>query len=112
MKIQEKAQHTPGPWETMFNDEVMVVHPMTGSKNYRFVALMDTHVDTGRAASKEERAENVANARLIASSPDLKWSVQALLNVVNALAQGKPWNNHMAEIERISTAHLAKAEGR
>jgi hypothetical protein len=77
--------HTPGPW-------VAQVDPLGGNKRYGpRMALVATTAGDGSVCidctgSGKDFDESAANARLIASSPELLDLTNALLFVVRALA--------------------------
>ena len=59
--------HTPGPWEAIINPNGVVYVDFSGTDARGICDLY--HLDAGNNVIRKENAE--ANARLIASAPDL-----------------------------------------
>ena len=106
MKTQNEVKHTPGPW---FTDGIdgLSIHQRTGERTYRFIALTDSEHDTGRT-DDAARAEDMANARLIAAAPEL---LEAARDAY-ALLEANGWRSPQVKLHGILRAAIAKAEGR
>lgn len=98
-----KAQHTPGPWELDQNGNIRMVGEVNGiERSYVFVKAYHAH-GAFNSATQE------ANARLVASAPELLAALK-LLSAHTAI-----WNNPCtgrdAEVHQIVSAAIAKATG-
>jgi hypothetical protein len=104
---KKSSKHTPGPWETVYNDARIIVHS-TGDRSYRFVAITNNKLDTGRDTESMETAEDIANACLISAAPDLlKVCKHALRVIVAATGDDAPWEPVTSELRDV----IVKAEG-
>ena len=83
MKTENEVKHTPGPWIVMGNQR---------NGHYDFVLPM------------AEDKDFHANARLIASAPEL---LEALKNCINALYGGYSPHDAIEQAKQV----IAKAEG-
>ncbi len=95
--MNEKMNHTPGPWE--IKHEFNVMH------KGRCVATTGGHFDNKN--SETVYAENIANARLIAAAPELLGMLKVCLNVE---AARPPLTKRLEHMEAIRAA-IAKATG-
>ena len=96
----DQARHTPGPWKVV-GTEIWGPH----------VRLVN-----GRGAYDEkDRAKNNANARLIASCPDLLDACKFFINSLEASRKGDltpQWDfSDWATVEFVVKKAIAKAEG-
>lgn len=80
-----RACHTPGPWDTAYNDPFTVLRN-TGDKTYRFVAMTDSRHDTGRQDDTRV-GEDLANARLIAAAPDLLEAAKRMVSTCDQMSR-------------------------
>jgi hypothetical protein len=105
----EQARHTPGPW-TVHADSYAGDHPNHAS---RFVGTQDFDEDAsvGQIVAKlTDSPEIVANARLIAASPDLLAACEAFLREHDDTYDGGPISSgHVAAVE-LARAAIAKAK--
>lgn len=91
--------HTPGPWATK-----------EGDRSRREMSLIAKACDADfiigyaicEAQNKEQREEDLANARLIAAAPDLLSALQGVLRIAD---------RKTAEFDAARAA-IAKAEGK
>jgi hypothetical protein len=96
-----EAKHTPGPWDSHGEDEVMA-------------GDWDKHVATAWNNDKIEPAEATANARLIAAAPDLLRCLKVLLEAWEAVPPTVqvPEEINVDEIWDNVRFAIAKAEGK
>lgn len=99
-----ETKHTPGPWTWTGTPQVEGGRPF-------HAYLVDP---TGRkiASIWGKAEEKVANAHLIATAPDLYWSLRDILSLVEVDEAG---GNEITLAQHVFTrgrAALAKAEGR
>lgn len=103
---QQQAQHTPGPWET---DRGAYVHQIGGGTVAR------AYAGGAAARTKEGKAEEEANARLIAAAPELYAALRECekeLRLLNVTLNGEQRpNTTMARAIETARAALAKVEG-
>ena len=103
--MSDIAKFTPGPWEV---GRSMCGHYPAVRKNFR----PDHHMEVcgpvhGYMYSADEKAEQAANARLIAAAPELYEALELLaLNIVHAF----PSMKDLGPITKAAAA-LAKARG-
>ena len=91
------TNHTPGPWATIGQHEVVVCAKLDG-----FVAPICSAVEVGGRRTHEEAK---ANARLIAAAPELFAALKDLLNYENLGAYDR------ADVRKQARAAIAKAGG-
>jgi hypothetical protein len=101
-----KSEHTPGPWRKQITDEGFNIADSTGN--------WDICTITAQYAPTTEQAE--ANARLLASAPDLLAALRELLaigegGVVLRNETGKPTWSALDAVKSIASEAIAKAEG-
>ena len=93
----EKQQHTPGPW----------VQPMQANgANVRHPHIISDGGEIAITTWQGSEQKTNANARLIASAPDL---LEALEEIVSA-ADGDGWSQIDADLRKARAA-IAKATG-
>lgn len=104
-----EANHTPGPW--IFYADLPSVKPnwhLVATEN-RLRVLATVHIEPGNPV-------DVANARLIASAPDLLKALKKALPFIppTAIDIGMAESSPVAEcyINSMVRASIAKAEGR
>jgi len=94
-KNNMKATHTPAPWQ--YDETTYSVWANEGDKKIvRFIPLHE-----------EERA----NARLIASAPELLAALQIALSDIEDFYQGSPTKDEFCGTEKLIRAAIAKATG-
>jgi len=96
----EKAKHTPGPWETR--------HTPACAKEgyYKIIARLNTQDVIGRwPAHTNPDDSDKANAALIAAAPELMNACQMAVNEM-------PGNEQGQKIASMLRAAIAKAEGK
>lgn len=74
------SRHTPGPWR-IFDSEFAIRVGIEGANNTSVVAFGAKGDDSGVWGETTE--ESKANARLIASAPELLWALGVLLAMVS-----------------------------
>ena len=103
MQPMNKQTHTPGPWH--------VEHPFQEEGVYvstKSTALVAKLYEPDKYAWHGDRVESIeANARLIASAPELLEALLALYHVSADLPDGKAY----AEAAEQARAAIAKATG-
>lgn len=76
----DKQIHTPGPWR--FVENKSVDHPCNQGEQIAFIQTDKTCLDVSCVKSEDVSTEEFeANARLIASAPDLLSAINALLHL-------------------------------
>lgn len=107
------AKHTPGPWRVCggATPAYMAIHSVNG---YVVFSLADPAAHSewmpARAISAPSYREQRANARLIATAPDMLLALEECEAVLSALSQVlKPLSNEPALVN--ARAALAKAKG-
>jgi len=113
-KIMKKTLHTPGPWAIHTCNEngpfldsfylSTTAQTWDGNEEERIICRFPT----GTGQFSDMGRENLANARLIASAPDLLSALQACLDYL--LLDSMMEEDAAPEIEKIKNA-LAKAKG-
>lgn len=88
--------HTPGPWWTVGSSQTSILQ---GDKHDPQIVAT---TETGDIMNVESYAECIANARLIASAPDL----------LAACKEADALLNDTTAVRKILRAAIAKAEGR
>jgi hypothetical protein len=105
-----KAKHTPGPWEQIIDgDMVGAMNPYGhGMMNIADIRGWGHLTGTGacRLSEKDAIAIQEANARLIASAPELLEALKTLVLAVNNESSVS-----MYEAYDIACVAIAKAEG-
>jgi hypothetical protein len=94
--MKNKTQHTPGPWKVVKNEDFIRVDVPTDG------ITCGTIFESCRGEGEEQ---NLADAHLIASAPELKAALLALLEMVTDS------RTHGPEVLRAANA-LAKSEGK
>jgi hypothetical protein len=94
--MQEKQEHTPGEWKSLHDDGVVSAYEKTGQHTSRIITIA--------------RGCSIANARLIAASPDLYEALDEAINYVAAHAALTKDASASAFLDKC-TAALAKAKG-
>ena len=104
------SRHTPGPWD--LDDDTMEVFSSAIGQESGWIASVIGNDGNGRPLPKGEIA---ANARLIASAPDLLATLKAAADAIDyAQAQVDSENDRhnllvrLVQVQRV----IAKAEGR
>lgn len=106
-----KSGHTPGPWQrsgvrekwrTSYSDRVLDSHTVGPDDKRGWVALIPY--------DPRNHAEDLANARLIASAPDLLAALAGLYREVNAFGFGGD-NQEISEAMAAALGAILKAEG-
>lgn len=101
------AKHTPGPWEANYTtvDGAIVRWHISSQKHGSAYPVCEHMIE-----SAPESSEQIANARLIASAPDL---LAACLMVANKLTgHHRPTTADLNEMQSAVNAAIAKAEFR
>ena len=106
------AKHTPGPWATDCDvptfdgsDLPYVVYINHGTGKGGEICTMNHEPDEGRGRDWEE---GKANARLIASAPELLESLKDL----EIILSGKPYDRDEQKLLEMARAAIAKAKGK
>ena len=107
MKIENEVKHTPGPWKVITHEEWEKLHQ--DSAHYFSSVAQVNHEGyleylICQCADKGSLTKTQANARLIASAPEL---LEALKNCINALCGDYSPYNAILQAKQI----VAKAEG-
>ena len=95
------TKHTPGPWKTS-NMAPGIVYAETGGKRDELVCT----------AYRRDNDEHNANARLIASAPDLLSALEMAVATIERIA---PKHGPFSSVDgtlSVASAAIAKAEGR
>lgn len=95
-------KHTPGPWEAEARQHGMAIYANYKNAPSEYLALIN-----GYEESKEDRDRNRANARLMASAPDL---LSALERVLECHRLKISLNTNAGAVEQARAA-IAKAKG-
>jgi hypothetical protein len=97
--IEASAQHTPGPWR------------QTGV-NVRASDALICWSTNHHANAETPEPEKLANARLIASAPELLAALNGILSIRPDYHAGRDdlWLNR-GEVERIARVAIARAKG-
>jgi len=105
----EKLKHTPGPWKTPGHD-IPNVHVYGSGRFPAIVAYCPALVNAGGAGTAPD--ERVANAKLIASAPDLLAALELLLTRADSIDQSAT-HDGLQNIAAIVGARyaIAKAKG-
>ena len=108
--MENNSKHTPGPWSLERAESNRVMHFDDDSQtHYRHVAYCGSDWDTGRTGERDK--EDTANARLIASAPDLLAALKALHAAIDIPGAAKPTAAERAAWSLAGDA-IAKAEGK
>lgn len=113
---ETKGKHTEGPWLAAASPSSVVgwpvVQPATGRVICTLNYIQHTEIDPVVPGDRAFNAESRANARLIASAPELLEALKSLVALHGDFAPGKPFE--FPPDHPISTARAAilKAEGR
>src|SRR5438067_1534178 len=109
------TKHTPGPWEVFGDAQVIIRKPNRAGAmvpgNVCHVALSPRQISFGpRQDYQEALAERAANARLIATSPDL---LELLREFVSHLTRHAPLGLNEDEVDMLRRAEavIERAEG-
>jgi hypothetical protein len=90
-------------------------YPWTVESDQTTVSMGDQVVIVGPAPDGASRAEMIANARLIASAPDLLAALQSMLDADDAICNnvGRGVDQAMSRIAAIDSARaaIARAQG-
>lgn len=108
-----QATHTPGPWNVVpyltpdkDDDPMMVYFVAAGNLQERYDNLP---VDENEEQALDEiHAENFANARLIASAPDLLQMVRNLVDLASVRGRLDGYKTLLADARAL----IARAEGK
>ncbi len=106
-----ESKHTPGEWLLVDH----TVYALNDQGENRFTALVQGGwVHRGSFSSERtSEDEKSANARLIASAPDLRAALVNLMTLVSPMVRGnKEFSVTWRKYEREARAAIAKAEGR
>lgn len=115
----EQAKHTPGPWLAATKASSIVGLPVVAPQAMGRMICSVTHAGPA-AACADYNAESEANARLIATAPDLLTEAReicAILDNYRADTGEEPCFDHEAIGEEVArrhdnlTAAIAKATG-
>jgi hypothetical protein len=101
------AQHTPGPWRVAGDSENMAEAEVIDSPTRCIAWTANTFDESGEASDGGEivTEEDIANGRLIASSPDLL----AVAKLAQSLLS-EEYGDSYEVLKRLDAA-IAKAEG-
>lgn len=104
------TQHTKGPWEVMWEDHANVI---IGADQ---AVIADCFHADDRTQGPREQEQALANARLIASAPEL---LEALNHAHNSLRtfrnvpkEEQEWTSFDDDVMEAIERAIAKAEGR
>lgn len=101
--------HTPGPWAFMEGDRGRMAASLVFKENDK-----DFHIGhvICEPRNEEQRATDLANARLIAAAPELLAALQTAAETIRAWHGEDLWDNyqHSPEMKEINAA-IAKATG-
>lgn len=103
MNTQTEVQHTPGPWKISRCSDSREIISHTCGITFR-IASADSGL--GRANGDNEAR---ANARLIASAPDM---LEMLYTVLPSVEESDEFNKPSKKLGPIVRALISKAEGR
>lgn len=112
----KKAKHTPGPWRVATNDETRAGVKVYDSENVEVVSMMGWDAEL---SAEKSRARGEANARLIASAPQLLAFAKQVAMIYEGeqadystkWPDGKTEGSIPHKIGQAARAAIAKAEG-
>jgi hypothetical protein len=85
--------HTAGPWKVRFQGPVAVIDADNGRIPWSGLASVITEVENEETGRRATDPEGVANARLIATAPEILEALRRLLGAaVISAATGKPFS--------------------
>jgi hypothetical protein len=101
------AQHTPGPWRVAGDSENMAEAEVIDSPTRCIAWTANTFDESGEASDGGEivTEEDIANGRLIASSPDLLAAAKLAQSLLS-----EEYGDSYEVLKRLDAA-IAKAEG-
>ncbi len=107
------AQHTPGPWKVLYDQDEDGAIAYIGRETGQFHAPQHVARILGWGADYTGDAEQQANARLIAAAPDLFDALHDLSQTFDAMcALAKSSGPNFDALRAKVRAALARAEGR
>lgn len=97
------STHTPGPWVTddVYQDDIA---------RYVMSDLLPFPHTIARLELGQDRAEQEANARLIAAAPDLLEACKLIVSALDAVRPASAVRNEWLQIN-VARAAIAKATG-
>ena len=101
------AKHTPGPWEVYPSKDRDGDSTLSIRGQAQFIATMDIQSINGGPFKLPPNGE--ANARLIASAPDLLWALHACLADLQDITSAEGGDE--SEAMKQARAAIAQAEG-
>lgn len=106
----ETAKHTPGPWKADFLDED---NGWILDKKSNYIAEIVTSDEENKFIKNPDERE--ANARLIASAPELLEALKAAQKILHPLVMKMKVKDHFSEhnvLANVIVKAIAKAEGK
>jgi hypothetical protein len=107
----QMSSHTPGPWE--LKEVAHEKTPFSERRVYRLEIIAPQYFHGRRTHSRDicqmldycEWTDHPANARLIAASPELLWSLE---RIIEALPKNKDWLD--PDVEKVARDAIRKAK--
>lgn len=108
--MSEMSKHTPGPW--FLGEKVQGKHTVTDLRRIRSEREGMEHGAVCEVYGIADGSEAAANARLIASAPELLASLQLMVDrFLDAEGSYGAWENDALEAARAAIAKATGGEG-